>query len=119
MAQRPGDATSVASSPSPATRPGDSPRTFATLPGRLARQETLYGRLSWHPPQRKLCLGLAGSMSYSTKLDEVREQAKASATLRFVREMFSLKSNQMVEKSVCIGLRASCRVCARPAKWRA
>jgi hypothetical protein len=35
------------------------------------------------------------------------------------REMFSLKSNQMVEKSVCIGLRASCRVYARPAKWRA
>jgi hypothetical protein len=34
-------------------------------------------------------------------------------------EMFSLKSNQMVEGSVCIGLRASCRVCARPAKWRA
>jgi hypothetical protein len=31
-----------------------------------------------------------------------------------VREMFSLKSNQMVEGSVCIGLRASCRVCARP-----
>jgi uncharacterized membrane protein YeaQ/YmgE (transglycosylase-associated protein family) len=25
--------------------------------------------------------------------------------------MFSLKSNQMVEGSVCIGLRASCRVC--------
>jgi hypothetical protein len=36
-----------------------------------------------------------------------------------VREMFSLKSNQMVEGSVCIGLRASCRVCARPAKWPA
>jgi hypothetical protein len=36
-----------------------------------------------------------------------------------VRAMFSLKSNQMVEGSVCIGLRASCRVCARPAKWRA
>jgi hypothetical protein len=35
-----------------------------------------------------------------------------------VREMFSLKSNQMVEGSVCIGLRASCRVCARRAKWR-
>jgi transposase len=31
-----------------------------------------------------------------------------------VREMFSLKSNQMIEGSVCIGLRASCRVCARP-----
>ena len=37
-----------------------------------------------------------------------------------VREMFSLQSsNQMVEGSVCIGLWASCRVCARPAKWRA
>jgi hypothetical protein len=36
-----------------------------------------------------------------------------------VREMFSLKSNQMVEGSVCIGLRASCKVCARPAKWPA
>src|SRR6476620_2460287 len=35
-----------------------------------------------------------------------------------VREMFSLESNQMVKGSVCIGLRASCRVCARPAKWR-
>jgi hypothetical protein len=32
--------------------------------------------------------------------------------------MFSLKSNQIVEGSVCIGLRASCRVCARRAKWR-
>jgi hypothetical protein len=32
--------------------------------------------------------------------------------------MFSLKSNQMVKGSVCIGLRASCRVCACPAKWR-
>jgi carboxyl-terminal processing protease len=28
--------------------------------------------------------------------------------------MFSLKSIQMVQGSVCIGLRASCRVCARP-----
>ena len=36
-----------------------------------------------------------------------------------VREMFFLKSIQMVEGSVCIGLRASCRVCARAAKWRA
>jgi hypothetical protein len=36
-----------------------------------------------------------------------------------VREMFSLKSIQMVEGSVRIGLRASCRVCARPANWRA
>jgi aspartyl-tRNA(Asn)/glutamyl-tRNA(Gln) amidotransferase subunit A len=26
-------------------------------------------------------------------------------------------NQQMVEGSVCIGLRASCRVCARPAKW--
>jgi carboxyl-terminal processing protease len=33
--------------------------------------------------------------------------------------MFSLKSIQMVQGSVCIGLRASCRVCARPANWRA
>ena len=33
-----------------------------------------------------------------------------------VREMFSLKSIQMVEGSVCIRLRASCRVCARPPK---
>jgi hypothetical protein len=33
---------------------------------------------------------------------------------RIVREMFSyIVSNQMVEGSVCIGLRASCRVCAR------
>jgi hypothetical protein len=38
--------------------------------------------------------------------------------LQSVREMFSPKSNQMVEGSVCIGLRASCRVCARRAKWR-
>ena len=30
-----------------------------------------------------------------------------------VREMFSLKSIQMVQGSVCLGLRASCRVCAR------
>jgi hypothetical protein len=36
-----------------------------------------------------------------------------------VREMFFLKSIQMVEGSVRIGLRASCRVCARPAKCRA
>jgi hypothetical protein len=28
--------------------------------------------------------------------------------------MFSLKSIQMVQGSVCLGLRASCRVCARP-----
>jgi hypothetical protein len=35
----------------------------------------------------------------------------------WVREMFSL-SNKMVKGSVCIGLRASCRVCACPAKWR-
>jgi hypothetical protein len=33
-----------------------------------------------------------------------------------VRQMFSPKSIQMVEGSVC--LRASCGVCARPAKWR-
>jgi hypothetical protein len=36
-----------------------------------------------------------------------------------VLALFSLEFNQMVEGSVCIGLRASCRVCARPAKWRA
>jgi hypothetical protein len=37
-----------------------------------------------------------------------------------VLALFSdINQQQMVEGSVCIGLRASCRVCARPAKWRA
>jgi hypothetical protein len=37
----------------------------------------------------------------------------------FVLALFSNNHHQMVAGSVCIGLRASCRVCARPAKWRA
>jgi hypothetical protein len=42
-----------------------------------------------------------------------------SSSVCDVLALFSLEFNQMVEGSVCIGLRASCRVCARPAKWRA
>jgi hypothetical protein len=33
------------------------------------------------------------------------------------RDVLPYEFNKMVEGSVCIGLRASCRVCARPAKW--
>jgi esterase/lipase superfamily enzyme len=49
---------------------------------------------------------IAHSMGTMLALESLRQL--------YAREMFSyIVSNQMVEGSVCIGLRASCRVCAR------
>jgi hypothetical protein len=55
------------------------------------------------------------SMSFGTSTPS--RARKADGFL--VREMFSLKSNQIKSNGKRVsGLRASCRVCARPAKWR-
>ena len=60
------------------------------------------------------------SMSFGTSTPS--RARKADGFL--VREMFSLKSNQIKSNQIksngkrVSGLRASCRVCARPAKWR-
>jgi hypothetical protein len=48
-----------------------------------------------------------------------RSRLASRRSSRSVREMFSYIKSNGIRVSVCIGLRASCRVCARPAKWRA
>ena len=51
----------------------------------------------------------------------IEEISDGVATLPFNRpdRLNALSTPIMEGLPVCIGLRASCRVCARPAKWRA
>jgi hypothetical protein len=82
-------------------------------PGMGAQEVTGRTLIAWRDHQRKLS-------KTRKQFDVVVEKILAEQDPRkAVDQLFSLKSNQMVEGSVCIGLRASCSVCARPAKWRA
>jgi hypothetical protein len=97
----------------------DYRKVFAVEPGakvRLSKIDASYaGKHETHEE------ALPEIQNHVERMDKLQYLLYADGGLRAarVREMFSLKSIQMVQGSVCIGLRASCRVCARPAKWRA